>query len=779
MKLKLPYLVLAFILCIHTSYAQMTVNSGFTPLEYVQALVGPGITVSNVVMTNNSANQIGIFDGQNSNIGFNSGVVMAAGPVNGLVGNAGMADAGQPGNGQTDADLLTIAQSVTSNPSAGAISSVNDVISLEFDFVPSSNVASFNFVFSSDEYTTWINSSFNDVFAFFVSGPGITGPFNAPPGFPGGAQNVALVPGTNTPITISTIYPAGVPGEPPAGLNPQLYVSNAGGTTHTHNGFTVPIPIELNVQCGETYHFRFAIGDGSDTYLNTAVFLEAGSFVSDAVDVTVATVSGDSTIVEGCTDANFIFTRPEGETGDTLIINYEIGGEAIEGADYNELQDTVVFLPGEDSVVINLSPIQDGLDEGFESVTITVELVNICGDTIVSSGIIYIGDGPIINIDESDTLLVCANESVTVGASASGGYAPYTYEWTDTLGNIIGTGDSLDLGITENGSIDVYVTATDNCDFSNVDTLTLTLNQTLSVDTIIVGPATCEPDGFVSAFVSGETTTPEHGVYYSWTSMSGQAGPAASVWTDLASGWYYVSVEDAVCTVEDSAFVDLLNPPVAVLTATPTSGCEPLTVSFDYSSSENGDAYTLSYGDGGNESSTNLNDVFSNTYTGTSATSFTAQLVVSQGLNCEDIATVEIQLGICGCTDEIALNYNPDATIDDGSCTYPVPPEPTVSAPNVFTPNGDPDEVNEEFFLTTENLAELRLIIFNRWGNVVYDYTSSDVSNDNPSWNGKTDKGDELDEGVYFYKYEGVGFESVIGDPGIEIQGQGFLHLIR
>lgn len=757
----------------------MTVNSGFTPLEYVQALVGPGITVSNVVMTNNSANQIGIFDGQNSNIGFNSGVIMAAGPVNGLIGNAGMADAGQPGNGQTDADLLTIAQSVTSNPSAGNINSVNDVISLEFDFVPSSNVASFNFVFSSDEYTTYVNSSFNDVFAFFVSGPGITGPFGAPPGFPGGAQNVAVVPGTNTPITISTIFPAGLPGEPPAGLNPQLYVSNTGGTTHTHNGFTVPIPVELNVQCGETYHFRFAIGDGTDTYLNTAVFLEAGSFVSDAVDVTVATVSGDSTIVEGCTDANFIFTRPEGETGDTLIINYEIGGEAIEGTDYNDLQDTVVFLPGEDTVIINLSPIQDGLDEGFESVTITVELVNICGDTIVSSGIIFIGDGPIINIDESDTLLVCANESVTIGASASGGYAPYTYEWTDTLGNIIGSGDSLDLGITENGSIDVYVTATDNCDFSNVDTLTLTLNQTLSVDTIIVGPATCEPDGFVSAFVSGETTTPDHGVYYSWTSMSGQAGPAASVWTDLASGWYYVSVEDAVCTVEDSAFVDLLNPPVAVLTATPTSGCEPLTVSFDYSSSENGDAYTLSYGDGGNESSTNLNDVFSNTYTGTSATSFTAQLVVSQGLNCEDIATVEIQLGICGCTDEIALNYNPDATIDDGSCTYPVPPEPTVSAPNVFTPNGDPDEVNEEFFLTTENLAELRLIIFNRWGNVVYDYTSSDVTNDNPSWNGKTDKGDELDEGVYFYKYEGVGFESVIGDPGIEIQGQGFLHLIR
>lgn len=777
--MKLPYFIFALIVFVNTSYSQMTVNSGFTPLEYVQALVGPGITVSNVVMTNNSQNQIGIFDGQNSNIGFNSGVVMAAGPVNGLVGNAATADAGQPGNGQGDMDLLAVAQSVLSNPSAPFINSVNDAISLEFDFIPSSNSASFNFVFSSDEYTAWINSSFNDVFAFFVSGPGIAGPFSAPAAFPGGSQNVAVIPGTNTPITISTIFPAGVPGEPAAGLNPQFYISNAGGATHTHNGFTVPIPVELSVECGETYHFRFAIGDCSDTYLNTAVFLEAGSFVSDAVDVTVATVSGDSTIVEGCTDANFIFTRPEGETGDTLIINYEIGGDAIEGTDYNDLQDTVIFLPGEDSVIINLSPIQDGIDEGFESVTITVELINICGDTIVSSGVIYIGDGPIINIDESDSTLVCANETVTVGASASGGYAPYDFVWTDIDGNQIGVGDSIDLSITENGSIDVYVTATDNCDFSNVDTLTLTLNQTLLIDTIIVGPATCEPDGFVSAFVSGETTTPDHGVYYSWTSMSGQAGPAASVWTDLASGWYYVSVEDAVCTVEDSAFVDLLNPPVAVLTATPTSGCEPLTVTFDYSTSENGDAYSLSYGDGGTESSTDLSEVFSNTYTGSNEAIFTAQLIVSQGLNCEDIATVEIQMGICGCTDEIALNFNPDATIDDGSCTYPVPPEPVVSAPNVFTPNGDLDNANEEFFLTTENLAELRLIIFNRWGNVVYDYTSSDPDNNNPSWNGMTEKGDELDEGIYFYKYEGAGLESVIGDPGIEIQGQGFLHLIR
>ncbi len=740
----------------------MTVNSGLTPMDYALELVGPGITISNVSFTGANA-QIGTFDGSTSNVGFDGGVVISAGPVTGLIGGAADQDAGQPGgSGLADNDLLAVAQSV--NP---AINSTSDAAFLEFDFVPSSNVASFNFVFSSDEYLTYVNTIFNDVFAFYVSGPGITGPFASPVGFPGGSQNVAVVPGTTTPITISTIHP---------GLNAAYYINN-NGNSFTHNGFTVPIPVELNVQCGQTYHFKFAIADCSDSFLNTAVFLEAGSFVSDAVDVTVATVSGDSTIVEGCTDANFIFTRPEGETNDTLIINYTIGGQAIEGADYNNLIDSVMFVPGQDSVIINLSPIQDGIDEGFESVTITVELVNICGDTIISSGTIYIGDGPIINIDESDTLLVCSNESVLVGASASGGYAPYSYEWTDTLGNVIGVQDSLLASITENGSIDIYVTATDNCDFSYTDTLTITLNQTLMVDTIYIGSATCEPDGFVSVFVSGETTTPDHGVYYSWESMTGQEGPAASVWTDLSSGWYYVSIEDAVCTVEDSAFVDLLNPPVAVLTANPNAGCADLIVSFDYSSSENGDEYSLSFGDGSAvQTSNDLNGTFTNTYSGSNAETFTAQLIVSQGENCEDITTVEILLNICGCTEETALNYNPLATQDDGSCLYP---EPIVSAPNVFTPNGDTDDANESFFLTTENLSEFRLIIFNRWGNVVFDVTSNDPDNDNPSWDGKTKDGKELEDGVYFYKYEGIGVSSGPDDSGIEIQGQGFLHLVR
>ena len=75
---------------------------------------------------------------------------------------------------------------------------------------------------------------------------------------------------------------------------------------------------------------------------------------------------------------------------------------------------------------------------------------------------------------------------------------------------------------------------------------------------------------------------------------------------------------------------------------------------------------------------------------------------------------------------------------------------------------------NTKFVLKWQNLKSLRLIIINRWGNVVYDETSADLINKVPSWNGSG-----AQEGVYFYKYEGFG----ITDQ--ELEGHGFIHLVR
>jgi gliding motility-associated-like protein len=89
-----------------------------------------------------------------------------------------------------------------------------------------------------------------------------------------------------------------------------------------------------------------------------------------------------------------------------------------------------------------------------------------------------------------------------------------------------------------------------------------------------------------------------------------------------------------------------------------------------------------------------------------------------------------------------------------------------VNAPNVFTPNDD--NTNELYILDWKNLVKLRLVVLNRWGNVLFDETSSDLVNFNPGWDGY-----QAQDGVYFYRYEAEGIS------GATIEGHGFFHLIR
>jgi hypothetical protein len=116
-------------------------------------------------------------------------------------------------------------------------------------------------------------------------------------------------------------------------------------------------------------------------------------------------------------------------------------------------------------------------------------------------------------------------------------------------------------------------------------------------------------------------------------------------------------------------------------------------------------------------------------------------------------------------------------TITLDGCNQPDPepepePEPDDSAPvliapNVFTPkNGD--EVNNTYFLRNQNISYLKLIILNRWGNVVFEGESSDLLNNNPSWDGTN-----ATEGVYFYRYEAR------DNNEQPFEGHGFITLIR
>ncbi len=754
---KIILLPFVFFFCsFHVFYSQsIAVNTAQTPTQLVNnVLLGFGVTAFNITINgsplnaNTPVSNVTSFTNANPAFPFSAGMLLTTGNGVGAQG---------PNNATSFTNNTPATPNVGTDPELNALANgtVTNGVVLEFDFIPSGDTMSFRYIFGSDEYPEFSPSTFNDAFGLFLWGPGITGPY-ALAGYPAGGANIAVIPG-GTPVTINNVGDAS---------NTAYYVFNESSSTLTYgdaiqyDGTTVVLNAAASVQCNQTYHIKLAISNVGDQAYDSGVFLEAGSFVSDAVAVTVATVSGDTTIVEGCTDANFIFTRPETQLDDTLVINYTITGDAIEGTDYNSLINPITFLPGEDSVVINLSPIQDGLSEGFESVIITVEIINPCNDTIFSSGTIYIGDGPIINISETDPLVLCATDSIPLSASASGGYAPYTYEWTTLSGAPIGTGDTITGSISSNGVIQYIVTATDNCNFSNVDTVSLTMNQSLAVDTMGTEPSSCQPTGVVWGLATGITGVPA----YNWTGPGANSTNFidASVWENIPSGWYYFTVTDNVCTASDSVFVDLLDPPLASFSVTPLSGCAPMEVSIT-NTSQNGTNYLWNLGDGSTNTTADLSG-FTHTYTDTmSNQAYIIQLIVQQGPFCSDTAVVGVITSVCGCMNPAADNYNPNATVDDGSCLFP---DPIITAPNVLTPNDD--GINDQFTLDWLNLTSLRLIILNRWGNTLYDQTSTDLMNMMPSWDG----GNATD-GVYFYRYEGIGV------AGQELDGHGFLHLIR
>lgn len=82
-----------------------------------------------------------------------------------------------------------------------------------------------------------------------------------------------------------------------------------------------------------------------------------------------------------------------------------------------------------------------------------------------------------------------------------------------------------------------------------------------------------------------------------------------------------------------------------------------------------------------------------------------------------------------------------------------------LEIPNVFTPNGDGS--NDVFFLKTSNLTEITALIFDRWGNKVYDLTSG---TGNIAWDGKNMEGKDSPAGTYFYIIKATGKDGTTYD---------------
>lgn len=243
------------------------VQSGYSATQLAQSLVGAGVSISNATFTG-GATAAGSFAFTDPTvIGFGNGIVLSSGNVADVVGvNAADSTSTDFANAG-DADLTALAGYDT-----------HDAAVLEFDFVPSANQVVFQYSFASDEYPEWVNTPFNDVFAFYVNGTNYATVRQT-----AGDPTSPFVPvAVNNINDGNVLYPDFVAARPD--LFRPNYVDPNGGPSALDlelDGITHVLTFQAPVTPGVVNHMKLAIADASDGIYDSAVFIQGGSLVSN------------------------------------------------------------------------------------------------------------------------------------------------------------------------------------------------------------------------------------------------------------------------------------------------------------------------------------------------------------------------------------------------------------------------------------------------------------------------------------------------------------------
>ena len=402
-----------------SGHAQLVVNTGLTPQQLVQnELVGAGVMVSNVRFNGQlnppASVMLGTFNGSATTLGIDAGLLMCSGAITVAIGpnDWDSSDELSDWNGYEDPDLNTIA-----NPTW-----TYDHAVLEFDFVPNGDSIRFEYIFASEEYPEYVFSEYNDIFGFFLSGPGINGIYT------NNAENIALIPGTGDVVSVNTVNDS---------TNQAYYVNNGDGFESPYDanpqyiqfdGYTVPLIAEAQVQCGQTYHLKLAICDLGDEIYDSGIFLQRNSLTSGPqVSIAVATDGGGSTLSEGCGEATWTITRNSADGA--LTIPLLVSGTA-DAADHSAIPASVTIPDGQLTTTFTMTAVADGLAEGVETVIIDLDVDLSCSGVPVGATL-ELADVAPITVTMAPPVLDCQAVAVVLTATASGGAAPFTYSWSN------------------------------------------------------------------------------------------------------------------------------------------------------------------------------------------------------------------------------------------------------------------------------------------------------------------------------------------------------------
>ncbi|PHI20795.1 hypothetical protein CEQ90_05380 [Lewinellaceae bacterium SD302] len=486
--------------------------------------------------------QLGTFTSGMTSVGIDQGIVMTTGRVSRAAGpNAFTGTTQVYFTDSNDPDIIQL---------TGGDTDIFDPVIVEFDFTPTTDEINFNYVFASEEYCEAVTNNTVDVFGFFISGPGINGPYS------NNAENIATLPDGITPINVTTIND---------GVNSQFYRSNVPDSFNEpcqvgppvaendieYDGMSTVMTASASVIPCETYHLKLVLVDMGDYSYDSAIFLEAGSFAAGLVNVSEPGVTAEdgglaNAPLEGCSDGTLIFSRLDSSdinTPLTVYFNISPTGTATFGVDYTMPTDSFVIDAGDFSDTLLIDIFGDQIAEGTESIILRLDGTCNCAANTTE---FFIVDPDPTTLTVADPLSACPGSFTDLSPIVTGGVGDYEFEWstgsTDSVLNVeYFAGDSMYI-----------VSVTDNC-------------AQLMVDTVIVSA----PD--IRAEVSGAYSLCDD--------------PTATIPIILSGGAtdYTITIDEGGTTQTysntsgvDTIFLDFADPTTVTLLTVVGDGCNGL-----------------------------------------------------------------------------------------------------------------------------------------------------------------------------------------------------------